>query len=178
MPGVDATGIDAHDRQRVLTAEASADLLEVLVPRLSGPGPVLDAGVGSGRMALPLVAAGLPVVGADLSRPMLAALVDTAAATGVPRPPLVEADMVSLPFGDGVFAGVHLSNVLHHVAGWRTALAELVRVTRPGGSLLLNLGTGRRADEGLLRGRILGRAGRRLAERRRGVRPAQRRGRR
>lgn len=41
--------------------------------RASG-GPVLEYGVGEGRVALPLIRAGLNVVGVDLSRPMLGRL--------------------------------------------------------------------------------------------------------
>ena len=42
----------------------------VRLARASG-GPVLEYGVGEGRVALPVLRAGIPVVGVDLSRPML-----------------------------------------------------------------------------------------------------------
>ena len=38
---------------------------------LAGPGPVLELGVGTGRLALPLAARGLTVVGVDASSSML-----------------------------------------------------------------------------------------------------------
>ena len=39
--------------------------------RLAGSGPVLEFAVGTGRVAIPLVARGIRVTGIDLSRPML-----------------------------------------------------------------------------------------------------------
>jgi SAM-dependent methyltransferase len=42
----------------------------VRLARLAG-GPVLEYGVGNGRIAIPMARAGVPVVGVDLSRPML-----------------------------------------------------------------------------------------------------------
>jgi SAM-dependent methyltransferase len=39
--------------------------------RLAGPGPVLEFAVGTGRVAIPLVARGIRVTGIDLSQPML-----------------------------------------------------------------------------------------------------------
>ena len=41
---------------------------------LAGPGPALELGIGTGRIALPLAARGVPVHGIELSRPMVARL--------------------------------------------------------------------------------------------------------
>lgn len=56
-----------------LYPEAPADMVERLI-ELAGEGPVLELGIGTGRVALPLVEAGLEVWGVDASEAMLARL--------------------------------------------------------------------------------------------------------
>lgn len=51
----------------------SADTVELLA-RLAGAGPVLELGIGTGRIALPLHARGIDVVGVDGSKAMVAQL--------------------------------------------------------------------------------------------------------
>ena len=46
------------------------------------------------------------------------------------------ADAAQLPFPDGRFDLVLSAAMLHHVIEWDTALAEAVRVLRPGGRLV------------------------------------------
>jgi glycosyltransferase involved in cell wall biosynthesis/SAM-dependent methyltransferase len=57
---------------------------------------------------------------------------------GVPAT-LVRGDGLSLPFGDGSFDKVLMSEVLEHVADDRRALAEVHRVLRPGGVLAISV---------------------------------------
>jgi SAM-dependent methyltransferase len=45
-----------------------------LLARLAGSGPALELAIGTGRVALPLLARGVPVVGVELSAPMVAQL--------------------------------------------------------------------------------------------------------
>ena len=52
------------------------------------------------------------------------------------RPPAAAADVGALPFRAGVFDAVIAAFVLNHVADASAALAELARVTRPGGAVL------------------------------------------
>ena len=49
----------------------------------------------------------------------------------------MEGDITALPFPDGSFDVVGSRMVLHHVARPEQAIAELTRVTRPGGTLLV-----------------------------------------
>ncbi len=96
--------------------------------------PLLEVGAGTGRLALPLAGQGLRVVGVDLSRPMLEALRGKDRAG---RVRLVQGDALALPFSGATFAAVLLVYLLHLIPKWREALAEAVRVLRPGGALLL-----------------------------------------
>jgi ubiquinone/menaquinone biosynthesis C-methylase UbiE len=104
---------------------------------------VLDLGCGAGRVALALAAAGHAATGVDRSEPMLTAARVDAAARGL-EADFVAADVVALPFDAASFdAAVFAQNGLGHLdaAGKRAALAEVRRVLRPGGRVLLSFRT-------------------------------------
>ncbi|MGH9333440.1 MAG: class I SAM-dependent methyltransferase [Vicinamibacteria bacterium] len=52
---------------------------------------------------------------------------------------VTQADAVALPFGDDVFDAVFIFDVLEHVDDEKGALAEIRRVLRPGGTLLVTV---------------------------------------
>lgn len=89
--------------------------------------PVLDVGCGPG---LDVAALGPGAVGVDRS----AAMAATAAARGAA---VAMADAGRLPFPDGCFAGTRCDRVLQHLADPAGAVAELARVTRPGGRVVV-----------------------------------------
>jgi SAM-dependent methyltransferase len=128
---------DYYDRTRGFTPEAQRRTIELLSAELGGRGPILEIGVGTGQLALPMRSAGVPVVGVDLSMPMLAR---AAAKPGGTELPLVRADALRLPFPDGAFGGAYFRWVLHLIPRWTDAMRELVRVVRPGGIVVGNLG--------------------------------------
>jgi len=129
-----------YDETRVLPRSAAAAVTALLAGELSGRGPCLEIGVGTGRIALPLAAEGVPMVGVDLSRPMMTVLVDKAG--GRPPFPLLQADAVALPFPDDRFAAAVASHVFHLIPAWRDALTELARVLRRRGVILSSRGGG------------------------------------
>jgi SAM-dependent methyltransferase len=101
-------------------------------------GKLLDVGCGAGRAVFALNQAGYHVTGLDLSLSMLAAgrsLSNEAAFGG--------ANIMTLPFADDTFDGVFMFfGALQHLRGRdnrRRAIAEMARVTRPGGRLILGL---------------------------------------
>ena len=100
---------------------------------VSGPGRVLDAGCGTGKV-LELFA-DLGPVGLDLSATALTL------ARGRGDFPLVRASAVTLPFGDAAFDVALSLDVLANVPPGEVpaAFAELFRVLAPGGALILNL---------------------------------------
>ena len=93
--------------------------------------PCLEIGCGEGTNLARLVGRGA-AVGIDryLDKLRFAARV-------VPAARLVAADALALPFRDGVFAGVLMRDLLHHVSDPRRAAAEAVRVLAPGGTLVV-----------------------------------------
>jgi ubiquinone/menaquinone biosynthesis C-methylase UbiE len=130
--------VEYYDRTRGLSEEASREMTELLSSELRGRGRTLEIGVGTGLVALPLAAAGVPLVGLDLSAPMLAKLVEKAG--GRSPFPLVVGDATRLPFADGRFGAAVVRHVLHLVPAWREVVAELVRVVAPGGLVLVSSG--------------------------------------
>lgn len=129
--------VDYYDKTRSLSS-ASMDKLVSLIRAEVGGGPCLEIGVGTGRIALPLQAGDTDMMGLDLSQPMLRRLVHNA---GERLPfPLVAADAASLPFGDDSFSAALAVHVLHLIPEWPRALRELVRVVRPAGALVIDIG--------------------------------------
>jgi ubiquinone/menaquinone biosynthesis C-methylase UbiE len=127
-----------YDQTRAISDESMARTIELLASELRERGRVLEVGVGTGLLALPLHEAGIDLVGMDLSPPMLRKCVDKAGGTA--PFPLVLADATRLPFAGGAFGAAYLRWVLHLVPDWRRVLAEVVRAVRPEGVFLVNLG--------------------------------------
>ena len=97
---------------------------------------ILDAGCGSGPLAAVLRDAGADVTGLDVS----AAMVDLARQRLGEDADLHVADLgAPLPFADDEFDDVVASLVLHYLEDWSGPLAELHRVLKPGGRLLLSV---------------------------------------
>ncbi len=94
----------------------------------------LDVGTGTGHFARFLAERGARVVGADISRAML-----RVAATKPGMPPLVQADAAALPFADASFDLVLSVTTLEFVPDAARAAAEMARVCRRGGRLVLGL---------------------------------------
>jgi SAM-dependent methyltransferase len=123
--------VDYYDRTRSLSPEAAAQVTAVLAEAVLGHGPVLEIGVGTGRIAVPLAETGIEVVGLDLSAPMLRKLVERSDAV-----PVALGDGTALPFPDDSFGAVIASHVFHLVPEWRDATLEVLRVLRPDGVFL------------------------------------------
>ena len=110
----------------------------------AGPGErVLDLAAGTGTSSVTFAASGANCVACDFSFGMLQA----GQARLLAKDPLRDktrgqvafaaGDALSLPFRDGAFDAVTISFGLRNVHGARDALAEMRRVTRPGGRLVV-----------------------------------------
>lgn len=91
---------------------------------------VLDVATGPGYVAELAAARGASVVGLDIAEGMLAE-----ARRRLPALEFVVGDAERLPFGEGEFDAVVGSFVVNHLPDPERALAEAVRVVRPGGGV-------------------------------------------
>jgi demethylmenaquinone methyltransferase/2-methoxy-6-polyprenyl-1,4-benzoquinol methylase len=103
---------------------------KIIAPR---PGmKILDLAAGTGSSSEPLAAAGADVIPADFSEGMLAA-----GRKARPHLPFTKADALNLPFKDGQFDLVTISFGLRNTQNTEKALAEMLRVTKPGGEIVI-----------------------------------------
>ncbi len=117
------------------------------VARITGARPgeaVLDLAAGTGTSSLTFTATGADCVACDFSLGMLrvgrARLGGAEGSRGVVPPgrlSFAAGDALRLPFRDGAFDAVTISFGLRNVADPGQALAEMHRVTRPGGRLVV-----------------------------------------
>jgi len=115
-----------------------------VVARITGARPgerVLDLAAGTGTSTLTFTATGADAVACDFSLGMLRAGHAKIGAgpqgSGQGRLGWVAGDALRLPFRDGAFDAVTISFGLRNVAGTGAALAEMRRVTRTGGRLVV-----------------------------------------
>lgn len=106
-------------------------LLTLLDPQ---PGEqILDVGCGTGLFTADVLRSGARVIGVDLSAPMLS----RAIARGGSNFAGLCADMCALPFHDNSFDRVFSMTAIEFVAEAAKAIAELNRVVKPGGQVVV-----------------------------------------
>jgi demethylmenaquinone methyltransferase/2-methoxy-6-polyprenyl-1,4-benzoquinol methylase len=113
-------------------------LWRVATTRAVAPKPgqrILDLAAGTGASSVSLARSGADVVAADFSPGMIAE--GERRHRGIPNLSFREADATALPFADGEFDTVTMSFGLRNVNEPKKALSELLRVTRPGGRLVI-----------------------------------------
>jgi len=107
---------------------------------------VLDMGCGAGRHAFEMYRRGADVVAFDQDGDELAGVLDlfgamkeAGEAPAGAEADIKQGDALSLPFPDGEFDRVVAAEVLEHIPADIPAIAELVRVLRPGGTLAVSV---------------------------------------
>ncbi len=114
-------GLDRRWRRAVVSAVAAQ------------PGEVvLDLAAGTGTSTVPFVLQGATAVPCDFSIGML-----DVGKRARPRLPFVAGDATSLPFADETFDAVTISFGLRNLVDASLGLREMLRVTRPGGRLVV-----------------------------------------
>jgi demethylmenaquinone methyltransferase / 2-methoxy-6-polyprenyl-1,4-benzoquinol methylase len=112
-----------HHRWR----ERAADLARV------GPGSrALDVATGTGDLAIELAGRGAEVTGLDFSEPML-----ELARGKAPGIEWVQGNALELPYGDGEFDAATVGFGARNFSDLGRGLAEMARVTRPGGRVVV-----------------------------------------
>jgi len=140
---------DAIEQQKAEFARRTEDFAAHGFDRFGAPefildqadrleGPALDVGSGKGITARALAARGLDVVSIDLcadDQQMAAVLTPDPAQAERIR--YVLTDAACTPFPDGHFGCAVAIDVLHHLENGAAVLIEIVRVVRPGGTIVL-----------------------------------------
>jgi demethylmenaquinone methyltransferase/2-methoxy-6-polyprenyl-1,4-benzoquinol methylase len=127
-----------YDRTNTVLSLGNDKLWRVAVTRAVAPRPgqrILDLAAGTGASSVALARSGADVVAADFSPGMIAE--GRRRHGDLPNLTFHEADATALPFEDDSFDTVTISFGLRNVASPRVALAEMLRVAKPGGRLVI-----------------------------------------
>jgi demethylmenaquinone methyltransferase/2-methoxy-6-polyprenyl-1,4-benzoquinol methylase len=127
-----------YDRTNTVLSVGNAPLWRVATTKAVDPKPgerILDVAAGTGTSSASLAKSGASVVAADFSPGMIE--VGRGRQAHVPNLVFVEADATDLPFGDEEFDAVTISFGLRNVNEPKRALAEFLRVVKPGGRLVI-----------------------------------------
>lgn len=127
---------DFYDATRALRPEVALKLTDALEREVRAAGePVLEVGIGTGRIARPLAERGICVAGVDIAPLMLGRL--TAQLTPQHTPlDLMLGDATLLPLADALYPAIMVCHVLHLIPEWKAAVNEMRRVLRAGGVIL------------------------------------------
>jgi demethylmenaquinone methyltransferase / 2-methoxy-6-polyprenyl-1,4-benzoquinol methylase len=99
---------------------------------------ILDLAAGTGTSTVTFATSGAQCVACDFSIGMLRAGIGRVRSNASgPQPAFVGGDATRLPFADEAFDAVTISFGLRNVVDPHRALAEMLRVTRPGGRLVI-----------------------------------------
>ncbi|HEY3085106.1 MAG TPA: class I SAM-dependent methyltransferase [Candidatus Dormibacteraeota bacterium] len=134
---------DYYDQTRSLPDHLMDQLVPLLVAELPRDGRCLEIGIGTGRIALPLIERGIDVVGVDISIEMLRRFI---AKAGRRAGQAAVGDATRLPFRDRAFTSAIAAHVLHLIPDWKAAIDELLRVIKPRGVLLASRSADTKAE--------------------------------
>jgi len=118
-------------RQDARAAELAAQVHSFVLP--AGDERAIDVGCGAGALALALAPLVREVVGVD----QVPELLELARQRAPANAEFVEGDATKLAFDDASFDLAGTLRTLHHVRRPELVLAELARVARPGGRVLV-----------------------------------------
>ena len=126
---IDHFGLLAPVYDRLITPPDPDRLHQLL--RLPADGALLEVGGGTGRVAQLLA----PLVGTLIVSDVSLSMLQQTQVKDLCCPTAGEAER--LPFAANSFERVLVVDALHHFADQRQAIAEMVRVLRPGGRLVI-----------------------------------------
>jgi len=132
--------IKLYDETRIFDRDCFDSALDFLVERFPPCdfGNVLEPGIGTGRIAIPLAERGYRITGIDISEEMLSILRRRLAQSKKSLQISVQkANMTELPFSDGTFDMVVAVHLFWFIEEWRKAVDEILRVVRSDAPVVL-----------------------------------------
>jgi SAM-dependent methyltransferase len=103
----------------------------------SGKERLLDSGCGPGLVSIYLAEFVAEVIGVDLTPAMVELAAESARKSSISNVNFLEGNMTMLPFPDDHFDVSVSRYAFHHLENPRKAFAEMLRVTRPGGKIIV-----------------------------------------
>ena len=140
------TGIDSVDDRAGGNRSLHRALVELTVA--APVGDLVDIGCGHGRILKLLASRARRAVGVDIDSDARHFARAELLLAGLPNCTLRQGDMYRLPLGDNEFDTAILDDVLFDAERPTDAIAEAVRILRPGGRLLLLAASGQREFRG------------------------------
>ena len=131
---------EAHDYDAMDHREVNRAFVGDFLAVWDRSGPVLDVGTGTAQIPIELCRQdpAARVSGVDMAGHMLDVARENVRRAGfTDRLLLEQADAKRLPFAAGAFGAVISNSIVHHIPAPAEVLAEMVRVTRPGGLLFV-----------------------------------------
>ena len=141
MTSLSFDGLTAYyDQTRTFDLNRFGQAMEWLVSRFppSQFPAILEPGVGTGRIALPLVERGYQVIGVDISEGMLKVCAAQSRALGTDSALCcLRGDAVCLPLRARSFDLCVAVHLFYFISDWRGAVREMLRALKPFGTLIL-----------------------------------------
>ena len=125
----------SEEFQVLLRRRSAANSASHLLPRLSSGMHLLDVGCGPGTISMGLAEVVAPgkFIGVDIEESQIAMARSAASVGGHENAGFQVADAVNLPFESNSFDVVHAHATIMHVPDASAAVAEIMRVLKPGG---------------------------------------------
>jgi len=133
-------GYPARDSLATLRLRAERSRFTQLLDRaVPGDARIAEVGCGTGQLSLYLARADRVVIAADLSRSALLLGAAAARRFGIRHVHFVETDLHRSALKPGIFDVVYSSGVLHHTPNPRAAFADVARLARRGGIVIVGV---------------------------------------
>ena len=123
-----------YNKARAHPPDVSKEIGQAITKEVHNNKRVLEIGVGTGRIALPVAQAGCDVIGFDLSPHMLGEFLSPDSNSGSLS--VLQSDMHTMPFESKSFDAVLAVHVLHLAKDWQQVIREAARVLKSGGAFI------------------------------------------
>lgn len=141
---------DFYDKTRGFPPEVTDQIIGSLLKVIPSDAKIVDIGIGTGRISIPLLTHYCSITGIDISEKMMRRL-KAALPENACSPDLIQANALYLPIVNHSFDIAISVHVLHLIEDLPAAIQEITRILKPKGQLIIGH---RHRTEGSPRSRI------------------------